>query len=80
MSGIASTTNGLENFWSLFKRMIYGTHHSVEPEHLDRYLDEANHRFNTRDTSDTTRFVSATARVIGKQITYWQLIGKAAVE
>jgi transposase-like protein len=30
-------TNGLENFWSLFKRMIYGTHHSVEPEHLDRY-------------------------------------------
>jgi transposase-like protein len=73
-------TNGLENFWSLFKRMIYGTHHSVEPEHLDRYLDEATYRFNTRETSDTTRFVSATARVIGKRITYRQLIGKPAHE
>jgi transposase-like protein len=71
-------TNGLENFWSLFKRMIYGTHHSVEPEHLDRYLDEATYRFNTRETSDTTRFVAATARVIGKRITYRQLIGKPA--
>jgi transposase-like protein len=72
-------TNGLENFWSLFKRMIYGTHHSVEPEHLDRYLDEATYRFNTRETSDTTRFVAATARVIGKRITYRQLIGKDAL-
>ncbi len=73
-------TNGLENFWSLFKRMIYGTHHSVDPEHLDRYLDEATYRFNTRETSDTTRFVSATARVIGKRITYRQLIGKQVYE
>jgi transposase-like protein len=72
-------TNGLENFWSLFKRMIYGTHHSVDPEHLDRYLDEAPYRFNSREFSDTTRFVSATARVIGKRITYRQLIGKDAL-
>ncbi len=72
-------TNGLENFWSLFKRMIYGTHHSVEPEHLDRYLDEATYRFNSREVTDTTRFVAATARVIGKRITYRQLIGKAAL-
>jgi transposase-like protein len=72
-------TNGLENFWSLFKRMIYGTHHSVDPEHLDRYLDEATYRFNTRETSDTTRFVAAAARVIGKRITYRQLIGKEAL-
>lgn len=73
-------TNGLENFWSLFKRMIYGTHHSVEPEHLDRYLDEATYRFNRREVSDTTRFTEATARVIGKRITYRQLIGKPAYE
>ncbi len=72
-------TNGLENFWSLFKRMIYGTHHSVDPEHLDRYLDEATYRFNSREFSGTTRFVSATARVIGKRITYRQLIGKDAL-
>jgi transposase-like protein len=71
-------TNGLENFWSLFKRMIYGTHHSVDPTHLDRYLDEATYRFNSRESSDTTRFVAATAAVIGKRITYRELIGKEA--
>jgi transposase-like protein len=73
-------TNGLENFWSLFKRMIYGTHHSVMPFHLDRYLDEATYRYNSRKAQDSTRFVSATARVTGKRITYRQLIGKPAYE
>jgi transposase-like protein len=73
-------TNGLENFWSLFKRMIYGTHHNVMPDHLDRYLDEATYRFNSRGVSDTSRFTEATARGIGKRITYRQLIGKPAIE
>src|SRR5580658_2601366 len=26
-------TNGLENFWALFKRCIKGTHVSVDPQH-----------------------------------------------
>jgi transposase-like protein len=71
-------TNGLENFWSLFKRMIYGTHHSVEPEHLDRYLDEATYRFNTRHAADSSRFTATAARIVGKRITYRELTGKAA--
>ncbi len=33
-------TNGLENFWSLFKRNLRGTYVSVEPFHLERYLGE----------------------------------------
>ena len=33
-------TNGLENFWSLFKRGLNGTYVSVEPFHLFRYVDE----------------------------------------
>jgi len=72
-------TNGLENFWSLFKRMIYGTHHSVDPEHLDRYLAEATTRFNGRKASESARFASTTSGVIGKRITYRQLIGKDAI-
>jgi transposase-like protein len=32
-------TNGLENFWSLFKRCIKGTHVSIEPAHLEAYVD-----------------------------------------
>ncbi len=69
-------TNGVENFWSLFKRTIYGTHHSVEPFHLDRYLDEGTYRFNTRGMRDTTRFAQTVGRADGKRITYQELIGK----
>src|SRR5438128_5138722 len=39
-------TNGLENFWSLFKRNLNGTYVAVEPFHLDRYVDEQAFRFN----------------------------------
>ncbi|MGA9633060.1 MAG: IS1595 family transposase, partial [Candidatus Acidiferrales bacterium] len=40
------STNGMENFWSLFKRQLGGTHVSVEPFHLFRYLDEEMFRYN----------------------------------
>jgi hypothetical protein len=33
-------TQGIENFWSLLKRSLGGTYISVEPFHLDRYVDE----------------------------------------
>ncbi len=72
-------TNGIENFWSLFKRIVYGTHHSVDPAHLDRYLDEATYRFNTRGATDTERFVDATRRVPGRRLTYAELIGCPAL-
>jgi transposase-like protein len=35
----AVPTNGLENFWSLFKRSLKGTYVSVEPYHLQAYAD-----------------------------------------
>ena len=41
-------TNGLEDFWSLLKRGIYGTYVSIEPFHLFRYLDEQTFRYNNR--------------------------------
>ena len=43
-------TNGLENFWSLFKRNLRGTYVGVEPFHMYRYLDEQVFRFNNRGT------------------------------
>jgi len=66
-------TNGLENFWSLFKRTIYGTHHSVEAFHLDRYLDSATYRFNTRKMKDGERFATALAQTDGRRLTYEEL-------
>jgi transposase-like protein len=69
-------TNGLENFWSLFKRCIKGTHVSVEPCHLQAYLDAECFRFNHRKMTDGERFVMALAGFTGKRLTYRDLIGK----
>jgi transposase-like protein len=73
-------TNGIENFWSLFKRVIYGTHHSVEPFHLDRYLSENVQRFNTRQLRDNVRFTQTAGRVLGRRITYKELTGKVGLK
>jgi len=74
-------TNGLENYWSLFKRCIHGTYVSVEPFHLFRYLDEQAFRFNNRkDLDDGGRFSLAMSQIMGKRLTYKELIGKAAME
>jgi transposase-like protein len=67
-------TNGLENFWNLLKRSIKGTYVSVDPFHLFRYLDEQAYRFNNRGTNDLGRFVGVLRSVIGKRLTYAELI------
>jgi transposase-like protein len=71
-------TNGLENFWSLLKRAIKGTYVSVEPFHLFRYLDEQAFKFNNRKLSDALRFVATAIAVVGKRLTYSELIGAEA--
>ena len=50
-------TNSIENVWSHFKRMIFGTYYRVSKQHLQRYVDEFTFRFNTRNDSDIQRFV-----------------------
>jgi transposase-like protein len=42
-------TNGIENVFSLFKRSIVGSFHHISEKHIDKYLDEFEHRFNNRD-------------------------------
>jgi len=69
-------TNGLENFWSLLKRGINGTYVSVEPFHLFRYLDEQAYRYNNRKLTDGERFSMAVSQIVGKRLTWDQLIGK----
>src|SRR5579863_5840539 len=70
-------TNGLENFWSLLKRGIRGTYVSVEPYHLFRYVDEQAFRFNNRKLTDSERFDIVMGQIVGKRLTYDQLIGAA---
>jgi transposase-like protein len=69
-------TNGMENFWSLLKRSIGGTYVSVEPFHLFRYVDEQAFRYNNRKPmSDADRFGYLVRKIVGKRLTYAQLIG-----
>jgi transposase-like protein len=42
-------TNTIEGFWSLIKRGIGGTHHSVSEKFLQSYLDEYAFRYNRRN-------------------------------
>jgi hypothetical protein len=69
-------TNNVENFWSLLKRTLKGTYVSVDPIHLDRYLDEQTFRFNERKDNDGGRFRKVVSSVAGKRLTYVELIGE----
>ncbi len=68
-------TNSIENFWSLLKRTIKGTYVSVEPFHLDKYVNEQTFRFNNRKGHDGNRFLTALDAVSGRRLTYADLIG-----
>jgi transposase-like protein len=69
-------TNGIENYWSLFKRTLRGTYVSCDVAHLSKYLDEQTYRFNNRRENDSTRFNDVLSMVAGKRLTYAQLIEK----
>jgi transposase-like protein len=70
-------TNGCENFWSLFSRMLHGTYTHVDPQHLQAYVDEQAHRFNMRSLKDAERFKEVTKSVIGKRLMYKELITRS---
>ncbi len=51
-----SHTNTIEGFWSQLKRAIYGIYHHVSADYLQRYVDEAVFRYNTRKKTESYRF------------------------
>jgi transposase-like protein len=67
--------NNMENFWSLLKRGITGIYHHVSPEHLHRYCDEFEYRYNSREIKDTQRFTSLLNTCEGR-LMYRNLIAK----
>lgn len=69
-------TNGIENYWSLFKRTLRGTYVNCDVDHLGRYLDEQTFRFNNRRDNDAERFSLVLGSVAGRRLTYKQLIIK----
>jgi transposase-like protein len=63
-------TNTVEGYFSILKRGIMGTFHHVSKQHLGRYLDEFDFRYNARDTSDGERAELAIEGVKGKRLMY----------
>lgn len=59
-------TNGVENFWSLFKRGIIGIYHQVSHKHLQAYADEFAYRYNTRKNGDQFRFSETLTKTEGR--------------
>jgi transposase-like protein len=68
-------TNTIEGFWSLLKRGIVGIYHHVSPEHLSRYCEEFEYRYNSRKRKDSERFDLLLSACDGR-LTYKDLIRK----
>jgi transposase-like protein len=62
--------NTAECRFSLMKRAVFGTHHSISEVHLPRYLAEWDFKWNTRKISDGERAAKALNGIEGKRLTY----------
>jgi transposase-like protein len=64
--------NTAESRFSLMKRAVFGTHHSISEAHLPRYLSEWDFKWNTRKMKDGERAALALKGAEGKRLTYRQ--------
>ena len=67
------TTNTIESAFAILKRGLNGTFHSVSEKHLQRYANEFDFRWNTRQSqgfSDVDRAKLALKAIAGKRLTY----------
>jgi transposase-like protein len=67
------TTNGVEGFFSILKRGIYGVYQHVSEAHLFRYLNEFDFRYSNREKlgiNDVARASRALAGAKGRRLTY----------
>jgi transposase-like protein len=67
------TTNAVENFFGQFKRSMKGTYRFCGEQHLQRYLNEFEFRYNNRSglgIDDGERTARAMKGIEGKRLTY----------
>lgn len=72
------TSNTVESSFSLLKRGLVGTFHSVSEKHLQRYCNEFDFRWNTRisqGVDDVMRADAALLGIAGKRLTYRRTSG-----
>lgn len=65
--------NTAESFFAILKRQMYGTHHAVSEQHLQRYVSEVAFKWNHRASlkvTDSQRVNAALKEIGGKRLTY----------
>ena len=63
-------TQNIDNYWSIFKRGVYGAFHHIGEDFLPAYLGEFDFRRNTRKVTDSERFVSLMRQLQGRPTWY----------
>jgi hypothetical protein len=67
------TSNTAESSFAILKLGLTGTFHSVSEQHLQRYCDEFDFRWNNRASlgvNDVQRMQTALIGIAGKRLTY----------
>ena len=67
-------TNGMENFWSIFKRAYHGTFHRMSAKHLHRYVNEFAGRHNIREMDTKDQMTAIFQGMVGKSLPYADLV------
>jgi transposase-like protein len=71
-------TNTVEGYFSILKRGLIGTYHHVSEQHLQRYVNEFDFRYNHRQSlgvDDQQRAHALLRSVEGKRLTYRRIGG-----
>ncbi len=71
-------TNTIEGVFSLLKRGVMGTFHSVSRKHLPNYLNEFEFRWNTRKLNDGERVARAIRTGGGQAVGVWESVRQPA--
>lgn len=67
-------TNTAESWFSMLDRAVVGVFHHLSAKHLDRYVAEASHRWNTRGDSVGDRMRRLVGACGGTRLTFKDVV------